>query len=71
MNNSPNSLINTTASTNPLKKCWKINGIFLVSLDKSIVQKLKINENDTFLEQEITEDGILMRIKKFNLREQK
>ena len=49
-----------------LKKCWKINGIFLVALDPSIVQKLGINENDTFLEQEQVEDGILMKIRRFH-----
>lgn len=65
MHNSSNSLINNTASNMPLKKCWKINKIFIVALDPSIVQKLGITENDTFLEQELTEDGILMRVKNF------
>jgi hypothetical protein len=66
IHNSSNSLINNTASTKPLKKCWKINEIFLVALDPSIVQKLGINENDTFLEQEQFEDGILMKIRRFH-----
>lgn len=66
MTNSSNSLINNTASNKPIKKCWKINEIFLVALDPSIVQKLGINENDTFLEQEQFEDGILMKIRRFH-----
>ena len=33
--------------------------IFLVSLDKEIVQKLGINENDTFLEQELSTEEIV------------
>jgi hypothetical protein len=66
MNKSSNSLINNTTPNNPLKKCWKINEIFFVALDRTIVQKLEINENYTFLEQEITNDGILMRIKKID-----
>lgn len=66
MNNSLNPDIKNTTVKIPLKKCWKIDEIFFVALDKSIVKKLKINENDTFLQQELTEDGILMRIKKIN-----
>ena len=37
----------------------------LVIIDKSIIQKLGINDNiTTFVEQELTKDGILLRIKK-------
>jgi hypothetical protein len=50
---------------NPIKKCWKLGDITLVAVDKSIVDKLGINEYDTFLEQVITENGdILMQIRK-------
>ena len=66
MNKSSSNNINTTPKKT-LKKVWELgpHHIFLVSLDKEIVQKLGINENDTFLEQELTEDNaILMRVKK-------
>ncbi len=66
MNDSLNSDIKNTTVKIPIKKCWKISEIFFVALDKSIVQNLGINENDTFLEQEITNEGILMRIKKID-----
>ena len=44
----------------------------LVIIDKSIIQKLGINDNiTTFVEQELTDDGILMRIKQFSIPERK
>ena len=66
MDKSSTNNINTTPKK-PLKNVWELGPkhIFLVSLDKEIAQKLGINENDTFLEQELTEDNtILMRVKK-------
>jgi hypothetical protein len=41
----------------------------LVIIDESIIQKLGISNNlPAFVEQELTDDGILMRIKKFSSR---
>ena len=49
----------------PIKKCWKVGDIILIVIDKSIVHRLEINENDTFLEQKITDKGdMLMQIKR-------
>lgn len=49
----------------PWKKVWKISNNFIVTVDKSIAKKLEIDENDTFLEQRITETGdILMKVRK-------
>lgn len=53
-----------------LKQIWPIGDQYLVVIDKSIIQKLGINDNDTiFLEQEFREEdnSILMKIKKMNL----
>jgi len=50
-----------------VKKVHNIGTKKIVSIDELIVEKLKINEN-TFLEQEITEDGkIVMRIRKLEI----
>lgn len=63
------------SETSNLKHSKKLKQIFpfedkhLVIIDKSIIQKLGINDNiTTFVEQELTEDNaILMRIKKMDL----
>ena len=50
-----------------LKQIFLFEDKHLVIIDKSIIQKLGINDNiTTFVEQELTNDGILMRIKKFS-----
>ena len=53
--------INSTK--NPIKKCFKIGSITVTTIDESIVKEMKINDTTTFFEQEITEDGILLRVK--------
>jgi hypothetical protein len=64
-----NSDTNNKYFDNPIKKCWNAGGHILVIVDKSIVNKLGINENDTFLEQIITENGdILMQIRKIEYK---
>ena len=63
MNNSSDSVINNSIQK-PLKICLDVGSNIVVVIDKSIVQKLGISENDTLFEEEITEDGILLRIKK-------
>ena len=53
-----------------MKQIFPFENKHLVIIDESIIQKLGINDNlTTFVEQEITEDGILMRIKPFSLPE--
>jgi hypothetical protein len=56
--------IRINALPKPVKRVWKISSIYLVPLDGSIVNKLGISEENTLLEQEITEEGILMRMKR-------
>ena len=52
----------------PVKQLWEIAGKHLVIIDESIIQKLGINDDSiTFVEQELTDDGILIRIAKFSL----
>lgn len=47
-----------------LKQIFLFEGKHLVVIDKSIIQKLGINDNiTTFVEQELTDDGIMLRIK--------
>ena len=47
-----------------LKQIFIFEGKHLVVIDKSIIQKLGINDNiTTFVEQELTDDGIMLRIK--------
>ncbi len=55
--------IRINALPKPVKRLWKISSICLVSIDASIVEKLGLSEDNTLFEQEITDEGILMRIK--------
>ena len=48
----------------PMKRCYRIGSIVIITIDKSIVEKLGIDPNNTIFEQEITGDGILMRLRK-------
>lgn len=58
---------NIYSSKIPRKKCVKIGSVFVTPIDDSIVKKMEINETTTFFEQEITKDGILLRIKEIKL----
>lgn len=46
-----------------VKKLWNFGDVTLVAIDKRIVQSLGIDEF-TFVEQEISQDGILMTIRR-------
>lgn len=67
MNNSAISNLNNSSKDNKKKQIWQLGTKHLVIIDESIIQKLGINDNVTFVEQELTDDGntILMRIKRF------
>ena len=54
---------NINSTNNPIKKCIKIGSLSLTAIDESIVEKMKINDSTTYFEQEITGDGILLRIR--------
>jgi hypothetical protein len=66
MNNSAVSNLNNSSKYKKWKQIWTLGDKHLVIIDESIIQKLGINDNLTFVEQEITTDGILMRIKRIN-----
>jgi hypothetical protein len=36
-----------------------------VAIDKEIVNRLGINEDSTYVQQEVTDDGILLRVKQY------
>ena len=64
MNNSSNSNLKDSKI---LKQMWKLGNKYLVVIDESIITKLEINDNLTiFVEQELTDEGILMRVRRFN-----
>lgn len=46
----------------PLKKCWKVGDNTVVVIDKTLVERLGINEENTMFEQQLTEGGIILRI---------
>ena len=46
---------------------WKLGNKYLVVIDESIITKLEINDNLTiFVEQELTDEGILMLVRRLN-----
>ena len=46
----------------PLKKCWKVGNNTVIVIDKLLVQRLGISEENTMFEEELTEGGIILRI---------
>jgi hypothetical protein len=53
---------------NPIKKVHKIYDKCLIIIDNSLVERLHIGENETWFEQEQTQngDGIIMKIKRYS-----
>jgi hypothetical protein len=67
MNNSAISNLNNSPKNKKWKQIWQLGNKHLVVIDESIIQKLGINDNlTTFVEQELTDEGILMRVRRFN-----
>ena len=66
MNNSAISNLNNSPKDNKKKQIWQLGNKHLVVIDESIIQKLGINDNVTFVEQELTDEGILMRVRRLN-----
>jgi hypothetical protein len=59
--NSSSSDLNTIHHL-PLKRAWKVGSNIVVVIDKSIIKRLGISEENTLLQEEIVEGGILLRI---------
>lgn len=53
-----------TAKQPLIKKCWSVGSNTVVVIDESLVERLAITEDNTFFEQELTDAGILLRIKR-------
>ena len=53
-----------SAKGHVVKKCWTVGNNTIVVIDKSLVERLGITEDNTFFEQELTDAGILLRIKR-------
>jgi hypothetical protein len=51
-----------TPNLKPFKKVWKIGSVTVIPIDKNIVDILRINEFETLFQQEITNNGILLRL---------
>ena len=67
MNNSAISNLNDSSKNIKWKQIWQLGNKHLVVIDESIIQKLGINDDlITFVEQDLTDEGILMRVRRLN-----
>jgi hypothetical protein len=67
MNNSAISNLNNSPKNKKWKQIWQLGNKHLVVIDESIIQKLGINDDlITFVEQDLTDEGILMRVRRLN-----
>ena len=48
-----------------LKKCWSIGPHILVVIADDIVKMFGITEDSTYVQQEVNDDGILLRLKHY------
>jgi len=48
-----------------LKKCWSIGPHILVVIADELVKRFGITEDSTYVQQEVTDDGILLRLKHY------
>ncbi len=48
----------------PSKPCFKVGENIIVILDKRIVQKLEIREDNTLIQQQLTGDEILLKVRR-------
>lgn len=65
MNNSiTENIRDTSERSRHVKPLIGIGSNIIAIIDKAIVQELGISENDTYVQEEITPDGILLRIRR-------
>jgi hypothetical protein len=55
----------STDSSVHLKKCWSVGNVIVVAIAEEIVKRLGISEDSTYVQQEVTDDGILLRVKHY------
>jgi hypothetical protein len=48
-----------------LKKCWSLGPHILVVIADELVKRFGITEDNTYVQQEVTDDGILLRLKQY------
>jgi hypothetical protein len=65
VNTTARNISGSTDSSPPLKKCWCVGKHTVVILDKDIVERFGITEHNTYVEQKVTDDGILLRVKHY------
>jgi hypothetical protein len=65
VNTTARNFSRSTDSSLPLKKCWCVGKHTVVILDKDIVERFGITEDNTYVEQEVIDDGILLRVKQY------
>ena len=46
----------------PLKRCWKVGNNTVVVIDKSLVERLGVSEENTVFQEELVDGGIFLRI---------
>ena len=46
----------------PLKRCWKVGNNTVVVIDKYLVERLGVDEDNTVFQEELVDGGILLRI---------
>jgi hypothetical protein len=56
----------TDKTKNPIKKAHCISNKTFVVIDNRLVERLNIDKENTWFEEEQTEDGILLRIHSFS-----
>jgi hypothetical protein len=59
------NLSGSTDSSVHLKKCWPLGGHILVVIADELVKRFGITEDNTYVQQEVTDDGILLRVKRY------
>jgi hypothetical protein len=55
-----------TTDSLPVKKCWSVGKHIVVIIDRTIVQQLGIDADKTFVEEEVTPDGILLKVRRID-----
>lgn len=47
-----------------LKRCWSLGPHIVVIIAEEIVKRFGINDDSTYMQEEVTMDGILLRVKR-------
>lgn len=49
-----------TNNKNPIKKCHFLDGKYFIVIDKSVIDRLDLVDDNIYFCQEVTEDGVLV-----------